>query len=69
MRSWRVVARPKCKSAARKEDKLDPDILEYENESRQGIALEVEEILPLDVECLGLVAGGDVGSGLIKIPK
>ena len=28
-----------------------------------------KELLPLNPEFLGLVAGGDVGSGLIQIPK
>ena len=54
---------------AEKEDKLNPDIFEYEILSTQETAPETQEIVPLASEFLVLVAGGDIGSGLIKIPK
>jgi len=48
---------------------LNPDIFEYEILSMQGTAAETQEIVPLEPEFFALVAGGDIGSGVIKIPK
>ncbi len=62
-------SRNQDKNLSREEDKLDPDIFEHENESRQETATEMEELVLLEPEFLGLVAGGDIGSGLIKMPK
>lgn len=63
-----MVARRK-ENVLGKEDKLDRNILDYESELGQGAAPEMEEIVTLEPQFLRLVAGGDVGSGLIKIPK
>ena len=45
------------------------NIFEDDDPPTQESEVDKEAIVPLEAELLKLVAGGDVGSGLIKIPK